>query len=612
MCGISFYYTRDKTREEELHKSLKLIQHRGPDSTGAYFKKTENGFLGMGHNRLSIIDVSSSGSQPMRMNDLTLIFNGEIYNYKELRANLIKLGYIFKSDTDTEVILNCYKEFGIECFSLFKGMFAFVLLDEDIKRAFLVRDCIGIKPLYLSQSENSLFASSEIKGLKAFTKVNADISEHDIFEFFNTGFLYEPDTGFKNIKKLLPGHYLELDLVNHSTSLVKYEIPSFNKGMSLKEMTSISMNMQQNADVPLGIFFSGGIDSTILASMAERPKLLFAEYESDQNNAIESKFASQISDHLNGDLKKVHIKGVSNRPEEILESVYFVADHTEELISDYTLWPTYLLSKAAKENGYKVMLSGMGGDEVFAGYPRYLVTKYDKFFRLFSPLLGFFNFFSLIPKTLDKKLDRLISYIHEDQWSLAYSRLLGYFSREELNDLFDNFDYLNNAYKAKLKKIDKKFSSENKTKRAQYFDTLGCLSHNLSIADKASMLASIELRVPLLDEDIYTYGIESKSNLLISFFSLKNPLKHLLRSILPKRLVNRPKLGFNPPLEGLIKSLGHSLISKELEYLSKVLNKKYMDTIVNSHFERKSNNTYKIWQLLYFSRWLKINTDFNA
>ena len=217
-----------------------------------------------------------------------------------------------------------------------------------------------------------------------------------------------------------------------------------------------------------------------------------------------------------------------------------------------------------------------------------------------------------MPKSLNKKFDRLISYIQEDQWSLAYSRLLGYFSRKELTDLFDNFDNLNNAYKEKLKKIDEKFTCENKTKKAQYFDTLGCLSHNLSIADKASMLASIELRVPLLDEDIYTYGIESKSKLLIAFFSLKNPLKDLLHSTLPRRLVSRPKVGFNPPLDGLIESLGHSLISRELKYLSKFLNKKYIDEIVNSHFERKSNNTYKIWQLLYFSRWLRINTDFNS
>ena len=184
MCGISFYFSKDKPYDKELRESLRLTSHRGPDSSGTYFKETKNGFLGLGHNRLSIIDLSSSGAQPMVTGDIRVIFNGEIYNYKEIRQNLISRGYSFDTSTDTEVILKSYAEYGVDCFTLFRGMFTFVIVDEAKDRVFLVRDSLGIKPLYLYRSDDSLYACSEIKGLKVFPEVDQTISKQDIFEFF--------------------------------------------------------------------------------------------------------------------------------------------------------------------------------------------------------------------------------------------------------------------------------------------------------------------------------------------------------------------------------------------------------------------------------------------
>ena len=609
MCGISFYFSKDKAYEIELRKSLRVTSHRGPDSSGTYFKETKNGFLGLGHNRLSIIDLSSSGAQPMMTGDIKIIFNGEIYNYKEIKQDLITRGYSFDTSTDTEVILNSYAEYGVDCFTFFKGMFTFIIFDEAKNKVFLVRDSVGIKPLYLYQSDDSLYASSEIKGLKVFPEVDQTISKQDVFEFFNTGFLYEPSTGFEHIKKLPSGHYLEMDLVDGSFVIEEFSGPiSPDDRSDLGEKLANAIEKQQLADVPVGIFFSGGTDSSILACLANDTNLLFAGYDKDPISDLDIKYAALIAKHLNAKLTTVRIEGTSTHVSEILNSFYFVADNTEELISDYTFWSTYLLSKAARDSGYKVMLSGMGGDEIFAGYPRYLVVKYHSLIKLLAPIFKLLNYASLVPNSLSKKVDRLLSYLEEQDWPLGYSRLLGYFSGEELRELFPNFDDLNEVYKEKLDIIDERFVGGDRVKKAQHFDALGFLSHNLAVADKASMLASIELRVPLLDESVYAHGLNSKSHVLIPVLSQKKPLKRLLYSLLPKKLVDRPKTGFNPPLDGLIQSLGSLVILSELESLTKVFGSKPVEDIVKAHFLGTANNTYKIWQLLYFSRWLKTNS----
>jgi len=609
MCGISFYFSKDKSYENELRESLRLTSHRGPDSNGTYFKETNNGFLGLGHNRLSIIDLSSSGDQPMISGDIRIIFNGEIYNYKSIRQDLISLGYSFDTSTDTEVILKSYTEYGVDCFTLFRGMFSFIIIDEAKDRVFLVRDSLGIKPLYLFKSDSSIYASSEIKGLKVFPEVDQTISKQDIFEFFNTGFLYEPSTGFEHIKKLPPQHYLEMDLKDGSIVIEEFSAPIFSDDQSdLRQKIANAVEMQQLADVPVGIFFSGGVDSSILACLANDTNLLFAGYDKDPASDLDSKYASLISKHLKAKFTSVQIEGSSTQVNEILNSFYFVADNTEELISDYTFWSTYLLSKAARENGYKVMLSGMGGDEAFAGYPRYLVVKYHSLIKFLAPIFKLLDNVSLVPNSLSKKFERLLSYIEEPDWPVSYSRLLGYFSGTELRKFFINFDDLNEVYKKKLNIIDERFIGIDKVKKAQHFDALGFLAHNLSVADKASMLASIELRVPLLDESVYAHGLNSKSRELIPVMSMKKPLKKLLYTLIPKRFIDRPKTGFNPPLDGLIQSLGSEVILNELKSLSRVLNSKSVEDIVEAHFTGTANNTYKIWQLLYFSRWLERNS----
>ncbi len=612
MCGISFYCSRSISPVDELKKSLMATVHRGPDASGMLCETIGQYQVGIGHNRLSILDLSTAGSQPMVSDSGTVLsYNGEIYNHRVLRARLESMGHTFIGNSDTEVILRLYDEFGGLSFGMLQGMFSFVILDRLKNRLFVVRDVVGIKPVYLFQDGGDIYGSSEIKGLKAFGAVSVEIDENDVYEFFNTGFLYEPDTGFRDIKKLMPGHFMELNLLSSEIVFKRYKhIDEFHEKGALRQKISEAINSQQISDVPLGVFFSGGADSSILAAGFSGAKLFFAKYDSDPSADVDLKYSRLISRYLNKDLEVAELQSSSHDVDSLLESVDFVASNSEELISDYTFWATYQLSKSAKDNGYKVMLSGMGGDEVFAGYPRYLVLKYHSLFVAFSPVLRLMLTLKIFPGKLSKKFSRLVSYCVESEWGVAYSRMLGYFSSSELSDLFIDSQRLQCNYSLKLDGILSSYAGDkkDKVKLGQFLDATGFLSHNLRVSDKASMLASIELRVPLLDEAIVAHGIGAESQKLIHKRQTKFPLKSILRKILPDEMVERPKTLFNPPLEGLINNIGRDRLKQELSSLEAVVDFTKVVRIIEDHFLKQSNNTYKLWQLLYFSRWLKYNT----
>ncbi|MFD0950027.1 asparagine synthase (glutamine-hydrolyzing) [Paraperlucidibaca wandonensis] len=609
MCGLSFFYSKSKSFSKEIQESLELTIHRGPDSTGVYETEYCDSFIGLGHNRLSIIELSDAGSQPMHNdNGYSIIFNGEIYNHNELRSKLKANNISFRGGSDTEVALQLYIEYGLESFSMLEGMFCIIILDKVNNKIHLARDAIGIKPVYISSNDFGIFASSEIKGLKPYLNNELSFDKNDIYEFFNTGFLYEPATGYKNIKKLMPGHVLTIDIAsgNKVTKLYK-KLSAYNNSNSFANKLNHSISNQLMADVPLGVFFSGGADSSILASMSNDADLFFAEYSADSSADIDKKYSKLIAEYLNKKLISYKFSDDDTGVDDLIRQVKFVAENTEELISDYTFWATYQLSMAAKESGYKVMLSGMGGDEAFAGYPRYHILNKHSFFKLLNPLLKFFLKFNVFPKKLDKKFERLVSYTDEDNWGVAYSRLLGYFSRTELKSLFKEKEgFLFANYSAKLVQIIKQFEGDfnDKVKLGQHMDRSGFLAHNLMVSDKASMLASIELRVPLLDEALVAHGYASNSANLIDLKATKKPLKNFLKSILPKSLIERSKTGFNPPIDTLIDKIGQNRLKQEVLGVERFIDEKFVLKLIDEHFSQKSNNAYKIWQILYFKYWV--------
>lgn len=610
MCGLSFYCSLQSHPLHELENSLLAMNHRGPDDRGILSMEIANYHLGLGHNRLSILDLSEAGKQPMDLGyGVILAYNGEVYNHPSLRTFLEEKGYTFKGHSDTEIVSLLYTEFGKDSFSMLKGMFALVLIDKNQQKVFMVRDRLGIKPLYIYSNDQSIYASSEIRGLGAFSAVPFEIDRHDVFEFFNQGFLYEPSTGYVSIHKLKPGHFLEMDLKNGSKHEFCFQTSKdYYSKADLEGILQSAIEQQLIADVPLGTFFSGGVDSSLIAHFAENNDLFFAKYSNDERLDHDLSYSKQISTFLNKPLHISEISHVDKSPDEIMRAVDFVARNTEELISDYTFWPTYQLSQAAREKGYKVMLSGMGADEIFAGYPRYSVLKHHILITAIRPVLKTLLTLKWIPKKWDKKFDRLVSYTTEKHWPTAYSRLLGYFSRAELKDLFSDMDALISDYQSKLDEIAQSYQGDedDKVKMAQHYDLKGFLSHNLMVSDKASMLASLELRVPWLDESIVHHGMTMPSQTLLKKGQLKHPLKTLLRRLLPDHWVDRPKVGFNPPLEGLIHALGKERLQAEMNHVEDYVNLNTVNLLIHEHFAGKANHVYKLWQLLYFSRWLQL------
>jgi asparagine synthase (glutamine-hydrolysing) len=623
MCGISGYISKID-RYSELLQSLSVIKHRGPDAQGSYYLNQYGMNIGLGHVRLSIIDLSHSADQPMisKCGQYILIFNGEIYNFIELKKNLISKGVCFNTTSDSEVLLQHYIFYGIDGIKDFDGMFAFSILDKTKNILFLVRDQLGIKPLYYYWQEETreLFFSSEIKGLRPFQSVQFDICKQDVYEFFNCGWVFEPNTGYNKIKKVPLGSYIEINLNALSFDEFKY-FDLFNESRpperALDKLLIKNINSQLISDVPLGLFFSGGTDSSLLAAYStKRLNAISVRYPSNElnNSSIFDDFPyiNQIANELRLKLDLKEFEVGSKDPVIILKSFKEVVVGNEELISDFTYVPSKQISKVARDLGYTVMLSGMGGDELFGGYPRYLLCRY---YRLFS-FVNFFSkpFISLLRKNrrFSKKIQRFRDFFLEKNMGNKYSKLLGYFSSEEVKSLFPDENF-SRSFNEKLQLLLEPVIDLSMLKQAMYLDIFGFLPHNLIVADKSSMAASLEMRVPLLSKDLLISSFNTEDKVLISNGKLKCYLKKMLIHKLPINLVNRPKTGFNPPLDEKIANLGKDVITKILNEstIFDYLSDREAYKIINQHFEGRQNNTFKIWQLIYFSLWLNENITSN-
>jgi len=613
MCGLSVYYS-SISKDFELSESLIEIQHRGPDAKGIQtWQLQDNLIVGFGHVRLSIVDISTLGNQPMVSSDgrIAMVFNGEIYNQDELRGSISD--HCFKSTSDSEVLLECYAHYGTDCFANLRGMFAAAFLEIDTGRLIILRDQIGVKPIYYGRDESGFYFSSEIRGLRKFISRQFEVSREDLFEFLNCGFIYEPNTGITGIKKVPAGCYLEI--VANNINYHRYFSLNDETKKSVFDHSLIQRAIQRqlDADVKLGVFFSGGLDSSVIASFARKPNL-YAHY--DVNEVIQSghtsdwPYAVAIAKKLQLDLSSFDVVADQSDSNLILESMSIVAKGTEELISDYTYYASRELSRVARSRGFKVMLSGMGGDEAFVGYPRYKLLIAGPFFSAMSTLFrfGFVRDIARYLPSLAKKVDRFGEFLCESNFMLRYSRLLGYFSRIEIGNLWgrDGYDAAAIRFSERGGSLLAGFENDHPLVKALVLDYHGFLSHNLSIADKSSMSCGLEVRVPLLDQELYCGYIGSLRSGKSPLSFGKLPLKRALEAFLPRTLIERRKTGFNPPLDGKIEKLGRSRIMQQLceSNLGVHLNLAAAETIVDEHFSGNKNNSYKIWQLLYLSFWL--------
>lgn len=606
MCGILGSISLLPT-VINIDSVIPLLKHRGPDSQQTFYDKNDDVNVSLGHARLSIIDLNQNSNQPFHSScdKYAIVFNGEIYNYLELKDKLTNSS-VLVTNSDTEVLLALYIEYGPEMLSWLNGMFAFTIYDKQKKEFFSARDPLGIKPYYYYLDDKKYAFCSEIKPLFQIPGIEKKMDNSAITEFLLNGFLYEPDTGFLNIKKLYPGHYSIVKEEENALSISNHMYWKPAKKImttSLPDLINKSVKDHLISDVPVGLFFSGGIDSSIILSQVKNTCRLFTVKSSDKEikesgNSNDYKYAKEIADKFGRELDDIKL---NDSDLDILEWITHIASKVEEPIADFTFKASQQLSQSAKQKDYKVILSGMGADEIFGGYPRYTLVRYSFLFKLIKP---FTNLLKRLPR-FNKKIERFNSFFNADSFIMKYTSLVGYFSTEDVNELMLTKPNLD-RYKSKLNSILKDYSNETVLKKALILDLYGFLSHNFMVADKSSMQESIEIRVPLATHALYDYAFNLEDKKLLSLTKTKVLLKQYLQKYLPDNLIYRKKGGFNPPLDTAINKLGRNKIFaffKENKLFDCVSEEK-VQLILSQHFAGAKNNTYKIYSLLFLSAWV--------
>ena len=635
MCGlvgfrsVKYYYEFSK----DLDRSVSCLSHRGPDDSG-FFYDDEMG-IGLAHRRLSIIDLSSAGRQPMTSNDVSIIYNGEIYNFKEIRKTLEEYGHKFKSNTDTEVVLKSYLQWGVDCLKKFIGMFAFAIWDGRINRLFLARDRIGIKPLYYHFSNGTFLFASELKAFMAFSIFNKDIDPDSIPLFLHYQYIPAPGTIFKNTFKLLPGHFLIYENNTIKTNsywqypdvkgeLNNFELNEEEKLQQLDDILTQAVSDRMISDVPLGALLSGGIDSSIVVALMQKvnssPVRTFS-IGFKEKGYNEAKWAAKVARHLGTDHTELYVT-----PKEATEVIPMLPGMYDEPFADSSAIPTFLVSKLTRSH-VTVALSGDGGDEQFAGYVRYWSTKsIARGLQYFPvPVRGFISdllksiplswiescylpFRGILPQqfrvaNFPDKWQKLISLMRQTQISELYRRTICLWSENELLDLIGarlpGSQYENTFRETEGQQI---ISRLMRVDQKTYLpDAM------LTKVDRASMAASLEVRVPLLDHRVMEYAASLPENLKYRNGTGKYILKKLLAKYVPGELFERPKMGFGVPIDLWLRKELKDLL---LDYLSSERLKKeglfdhvIVEKKIKEHMSGRVNRQYQLWALLMWEMW---------
>ena len=627
MCGIVGTLSNERIEPNFIENSIKSIKHRGPDADGFWLSNGEKVFLG--HTRLSIIDLSPTGSQPMEFVDKNgykyiITFNGEIYNYKKIKEELKGLGYEFRGDSDTEVILKSFVEWGRKCVEKFIGMFAFAIYAESEEKFYLCRDRFGVKPLYYQKTQSDFIFASELKAITRFNNFSKKINKKALATYFQLGFVPAPQTIYEDVYKLESGSWLIVDK-NLDIKTEKYWSANnyFNNdynNLSEKEILTelekkliTSFQYRMVADVDVGVFLSGGIDSSLLTALLQNntdKKIKTFSIGFAENDYDEAPYARKIAERLGTDHHEFYISS-----EQVLKNLDEYINIFDEPFGDSSGLPTFLLSKYTKDF-VKVVLSGDGGDELFAGYSKYeALWKLEKMsvlkinflkllFKIFKPeelaklvSLVFKNKYS----NLSQKLSKFSQVLTSNNFSTRFKKAGSYWTLDELNNLFvgpveDNLDKYYSENKA------------NKIEQMQLWDINLYLQDDILVkTDRTTMAAGLEGREPFLDKDILDFVSKIKPEIKYKDLGNKYLLRKILYKYLDKNLFDRPKTGFVPPIE---KWLKQDLVEKldyclNLDKIKKqgILNPVYVEKILKDFKSEKYINPNKIWLLFVFQMW---------
>jgi asparagine synthase (glutamine-hydrolysing) len=618
ICGVFNAQSSEPVSQQLIERMTGSISHRGPDDSGAYL----DGPVGLGFARLSIIDLSG-GHQPMsnETGDVWLVFNGEIWNYKELRKELLEKGHQFRTNSDTETIIHAYEEYGVDCVSRLHGMFGFAIWDAPRRRLLLARDRAGKKPLYYTRVNGSVIFASEIKALLFHPDVKRQADPQALADFLSVRYVPGPATLFANIYKVLPGHWLlcENDTVREEcywdytfSRTEQRPIEEYIQG--IRQHVHRAVEERMIADVPVGALLSGGVDSSIvtgtMSQLTNQPVQTFA-VGFDVEGYSELPYARLVADHFSTQHHELVVKY-----SDLSQYWPLLTWHRDEPVSEPSDLGVYLISKLARRH-VKVVLSGEGGDELFAGYPKYVIDWMARYYhilptplrdKVIMPLLDQLPYSMRKLKTAARNLSQPIPQRWMNWFGIFNGQLKENILSESIKASIDT-----DSSRVFRRWLEKNPQRDNLSSML-YLDTKIWLPDNLLMkGDKMTMAASLEARMPLLDYKLTGYAASIPSNVKVRPFQAKYLLKRSFADFLPKPILTRKKMGFNVPTgtwfrEGQPNLITRLLLSERARSRG-YLNDAFVASLLRDHLEGRTNYQNQLFILASLELWFRVFID---
>ena len=616
MCGIAGFW--GKGDESVMRSMTEALHHRGPDFTGTFFDPKMA--LGLGHARLSILDLSSGAHQPFFSEDkrFVIVFNGEIYNFKSIRQDLLDRGYgPFHTQGDTEVLLKAYQADGLACLSKLNGMFAFAIFDYERNEFVLARDRMGTKPLYIAQASGTLLFASELKAILKHPTFKSELNLNALNQYLTLDYVPTPISIFEGVEKLEGGHYLQIDFKGNikrgsfwEPNFIPLEISFDEAKEELDRLFAKATALRLVADVPVGIFLSGGLDSSAVAYYAQKQAVNPIQTFSigfNEKSYDERAYAQQVAKQLGTE----HHERILTAQESI-DLIPTVFSSLDEPFADPSILPTYLLSQFTRSK-VTVALGGDGSDELLAGYPTFISEK-------LAPLLAW------MPAQMVQGLQKLVNFLPASDQNISldfklrqflkgfesssryrHSQWLGSFSISEKKNLWNKDLAFKIPYQNTLKVVDE-YAKRGSEQELIYMYLKTYLQDDILVkVDRASMMNSLEVRAPFMDVHVVEFLNRLPYEYKLKGFTGKHLLKETMRGKLPEDIIDRPKKGFGIPvslwLKNELKDLCNDLLSKDAIESQGLFDYRYVEKLKQNHFKGQQNNRKELWNLMVFQLW---------
>jgi len=632
ICGILNFGKDGHIDKEILHRMCNVLEHRGPDDEGYFIGTSNNGQpagIGLGIKRLSIIDLET-GHQPIHNEDekIWVVYNGEVYNFQELRAETERKGHHYYTKSDTETIVHLYEDYGADCVKYLRGMFAFGLWDGHRQQLFLARDRLGQKPLVYTLHRGNLIFASEIKSILEYPDLKREVNINALHYYLTYQFVPSPLTMFEGIKKLPPASIMTCDREGN-IEIERYWTPIYKNKLKLDEeeycsrildLLRESTKMRLISDVPLGAFLSGGLDSSavvgMMSQLMDKPVKTFS-VGFDEQSFSELHYARFVADHFRTEHFEFIVKP------NVIEILPRLIWHYNEPFADPSAIPTYYIARETRKY-VKVALNGDGGDENFAGYDRYKANKLSNYYTKIPKFIREVVIKGLIrnlPESTKRKdlIRRLKQFVQASSFSPERRNVKwhSFFDDQEKQDLyseelrnrfknFDSFNYMTDVFDQS--------DAEEFLDKILYTDIMTYLPENLLVKmDIATMANSLEARSPFLDHKLIEFTAQIPSNLKLKGFTSKYILKRALKNLLPRKILHRDKMGFGLPIGEWFRRELRSYVQAVL--LDKrcidrgYFKKDAIQQLLDEHISGRMDHGYRLWILLNLELWHRIFID---